>query len=869
MYTDGSAMTHTGPESLRREFAHGLPGSVPFIHVGCGYRDETGRNSALRAWLATALENDAACLLVLKSRGGESLSTYLRAGGVDVAACRDAGRLRLIDPDDVEEALETIASTEGPAYPGGLYAAIDASGDCGDPAVCVEDSLSRFRESVSGGALRILCLYDASRLSASNVADCLCRHPYIVVEGVLCENPEAEQELPLWTENREERELRRLLKGTLVHERLRRVQQERAERLPRMADRTEVGYFRANREGVLEQVNPAWLRMHGFDSLDEVVGRHFSLLPEPESCQETMDCLDRLLAGESVSSADVIRHRKDGSTGYHTISATPIVERGVVTGFEGFLIDTTRRRMAEESLRESVECYQLLANHANDLISRHAPDGTYLYASPACRRLFGCEPEDVIGRTPWQFIHAEDRSFVRRAFDQFTRDGGSIRLEYRRRCETGKYIWVETTARAIPGPSGETSEVICVARDASERKMAEQTRVELTERLQRAQKMESLSALTGGIAHDFNNLLMGILGNADLLGGGMPEGSPEGDRIQDIITSAERAADLCKQMLAFSGKGKSRVERLGMNELLQEVADRARLNLPHDVAISCELAADLPEVTADPQQIRQALKNLVSNAIESLGTGGGKVSLRSGAMECTGDYLRSVHLDENLPEGCYAYFDVEDNGCGMDEQTKARMCDPFFSTKFTGRGLGLGVVLGIVQGHLGAFKVDSSPNEGTTIRVLLPAAERRSVPRRSAPQTVEAPKGVRTVLLVDDEDIVRRVAKTMLERLGFAVLCAADGVEALELFKRYRDELAVVLMDVTMPRMNGEEAFREMHALCPTVPVILSSGYDEQEALHRNSENGLAGFIHKPYHLSALEDIIRQILGEVAHVHCT
>jgi two-component system, cell cycle sensor histidine kinase and response regulator CckA len=266
----------------------------------------------------------------------------------------------------------------------------------------------------------------------------------------------------------------------------------------------------------------------------------------------------------------------------------------------------------------------------------------------------------------------------------------------------------------------------------------------------------------------------------------------------------------------------------------------------------------LPPVEADATQIRQIVMNLIINASEAIGDESGVISISTGALECTRAYLKDVWLDEKIQEGSYLFLEVSDSGCGMDKETLARLFDPFFTTKFTGRGLGMAAVLGIIRGHHGAIKVYSEAGKGTTFKVLLPASGRAPERARAAADSADW-LGSGVVLLADDEATVRGIGKEMLQELGFTVLTAKDGREAVELFKA-APEVAFVVLDLTMPVMDGDQCFRALRQYNPEVKVVMSSGYNEQEVARQFVGKGVAGFIQKPYHLSTLRDAIRKIL---------
>jgi two-component system, cell cycle sensor histidine kinase and response regulator CckA len=284
------------------------------------------------------------------------------------------------------------------------------------------------------------------------------------------------------------------------------------------------------------------------------------------------------------------------------------------------------------------------------------------------------------------------------------------------------------------------------------------------------------------------------------------------------------------------------------------------VSISKKAVLKFRFAADLPPVEADATQMRQVIMNLVINASEAIGNRSGVISISTGAMDCDRAYLTSVLLNDPLSDGLYVYVEIADTGAGMDEATRARMFEPFFTTKFTGRGLGLAAVLGIVRGHRGAIKVYSEKGQGTTFKILLPAAlgVAEEVERSPGPPLV---RGQGTILFVDDEETVRALGKRALEKLGYGVLLATNGREALDLFEAHRQEIAAVILDLTMPHMDGEETFRELRRIDAGVRVVLSSGYNEQDVTQRFVGKGLAGFIQKPYPITTLSETLRAVLG--------
>ncbi|MCC6136457.1 MAG: response regulator [Gammaproteobacteria bacterium] len=398
--------------------------------------------------------------------------------------------------------------------------------------------------------------------------------------------------------------------------------------------------------------------------------------------------------------------------------------------------------------------------------------------------------------------------------------------------------------------------------DITERKWAEEKRLQMERQMQQTQKLESLGVLAGGIAHDFNNLLTIILGNASLALDEMPPLSPARDSLQAIEATSLRAAELCRQMLAYSGKGRFVIENIRMNDLIGEMISLLKASISKKAILNLNLKERLPPLRGDPSQIRQVMMNLVFNASEAIGEHGGVITISTGMMECSGEYISEFYLDESLTEGLYVWLEISDTGCGMDHETQRRIFEPFFTTKFTGRGLGLSAVLGIVRGHKGALKVYSEPGQGTTFKALFPAVQtdKPQIAQSSGSTHHSDWKGAGTILLVDDEESVRSLGNRMLERLGFKVLIAVDGQQALEIFRELSDEILLVILDLTMPYMDGEETFRELRRIDPKARVIMSSGYTESEITPRFAGKRLSGFLQKPYTLDTLTQRLRDAL---------
>ncbi len=413
------------------------------------------------------------------------------------------------------------------------------------------------------------------------------------------------------------------------------------------------------------------------------------------------------------------------------------------------------------------------------------------------------------------------------------------------------------------GTTNDELQAALAQRDAAE---AETVRKELEKQVQHAEKLKSLGVLAGGIAHDFNNLLAAVIGFADLALENLPADAPARRHIEEVVTAGERAAELTRQMLAYSGKGRFEPRVLDLHEVVAKLDSLMRAAVSKKAVLRYDLAEDLPAVKADASQIQQVLMNLVTNASDAIGKNDGVINVKTAVMAADRDYLDQTCLlsqrgsNEELPEGDYVYLEVRDTGYGMDGDTIGKIFDPFFTTKFSGRGLGLSAVLGIVRGHGGAIRISSEPWSGTTFRVLFPCSKKAAKKSKRPPTTFSALRGHGTILVVDDEEDVRKMATRTLERHGFSVVTATDGRDAVEVFRSSGDMIDVVLLDLTMPHMDGEETSLELRRIRPDVKIIFSSGYHEQDAIQQLDGQQRAVFLQKPYRSKKLVGLVHAVV---------
>jgi PAS domain S-box-containing protein len=379
------------------------------------------------------------------------------------------------------------------------------------------------------------------------------------------------------------------------------------------------------------------------------------------------------------------------------------------------------------------------------------------------------------------------------------------------------------------------------------------------EQLEHTQRLESLGVLAGGIAHDFNNLLTAILGNAAIAKARTDDLSPISPMLTNIENSSERAAELCKQMLAYSGKGKFIVKHISLTEMVEEMLVLLEVSIQKNIVMRLDLTQQLPYIEADASQMQQIIMNLVINASEAIDKNSGTITVYTGVVNISDEYIQTTYIHDNIQAGRYVTLEVSDTGCGMSKDTQKRLFDPFFTTKFTGRGLGMSAILGIVRGHKGAIKVYSEEGKGSSFKILFPCAT-SDKPMGTADIKPIHQSQHGTVLVIDDEESVREIASIMLEETGYTVLTASGGVEGVATFKAQQKSIVAILLDMTMPDMDGSTVFRELKIIQPDVTVILSSGYNEQDATNRFAGKGLAGFLQKPYTPNALYKKLSEVL---------
>ena len=622
-----------------------------------------------------------------------------------------------------------------------------------------------------------------------------------------------------------------------------------------------------NDEGSFIRLNPAWQDVLGYP-IGELQSVRFHELVHPEDLDATLAAMRRLSSGgQPLDFQSRFRHA-DGSWRW--------LEWRSVSGGQGLIYgvarDVTDRRLHELALREA-ERKAATSRERLLSVSELAHIGHFtidvLHDSvewtPELYRIFGRAPEHFQPSIPAvrDAIHAEDRATADKALSAARDSGQAQHFHFRAVRPSGELRHCLSIVEVEGGSTLPAERVYGLVQDLTELRRAEEEQRKLEQQVMQSQKLESLGVLAGGIAHDFNNLLTSILGNADLASTELSPSNPARPYLDDIEKVSRRAADLCRQMLAYSGKGRFVVQPISLNEIVREMAHLLGVSISKKVVVKYNFFPDLPSVMADATQVRQVVMNLITNASEAIAEVSGVVTLSTGVMDCDDEYLKGVVGDSDLhPAGQYVFLEVSDTGCGMAPETLNRIFEPFFTTKFTGRGLGLAAVLGIVRGHKGALRVYSEKGRGTTFKILLPAHHQVALSPDAGVNSTGLWRGKGLVLLADDEESIRSMGRRLLERAGFEVVAAADGREALSMFTQHKARVRLVILDMTMPHLDGEACFRELRRVDPSVKVIMTSGYNEQDIISRFVGKGLAGFVQKPYQANDLLPMIRKALGE-------
>jgi len=613
-------------------------------------------------------------------------------------------------------------------------------------------------------------------------------------------------------------------------------------RLAAIVESSEDAIIAKDLNGVILTWNRGASAVYGY-SAEEAVGQSINFLVPPDRLDEEQHILSSIRAGRRIQHFDTVRVRKGGTRIDVSLTISPVWENGRIVGASHIARDISERKRLEAA---NARLAAIVESSEDAIISKDLA-GCIQSWNAGAEKLYGYRAEEAIGRSIALLLLPADRRHEElEILERIARGERIQHFETTRLRKNGGLIEVSVTISPIYDTSGRIVGASHVARDITERRALE-------EQMRQAQRLESVGVLAGGIAHDFNNLLTGIIGNASLIDEDLPPDAHSRQFLDALMSAAKRAADLTAQLLAYSGRGRFFVGPVNLSEVLFEIRTLVRALVSKNVTLCLDLAPGLPPVEADSSQIHQLLMNLVINGAEAIGEDRpGTVTVRTRIEFLDEADIRAALGGADLQPGEYVSIEVQDDGSGMDEATQARIFDPFFTTKFMGRGMGLAAALGIVRGHHGAIRVSSAPGRGSTFRVFLPvsAAAQDGRPR--------ARRG--TVLIADDEEAVRQVARAALEAEGYSVLLAADGREALEMIRTV-PAISLVILNLTMPTMGAQEVLCQIRALRPDLPVVLSSGYSEAEVSRRFEGAVPAGFLQKPYGSAAIRKIVESVLA--------
>lgn len=599
-------------------------------------------------------------------------------------------------------------------------------------------------------------------------------------------------------------------------------------------------------DGLFVDINEGFTRLTGF-TREDVIGNtslEIDIWHDPADRQKLVEGLRQQGSYENLEAQF---RRKDGSIGTGLMSARVLSIKGV-PHIISITRDITERKQAEFERQRLMSAIK----QSGEIVVITDINGTIQFVNPMFETITGYSQDEAIGQNPRILKSGHhDQAFYETLWETIL--AGKLwtgRIINKRK--DGTLYTNECSISPVKKENGEIVNFVWIARDITKQ-------LEIEKGLAQAQRMDSIGSLAGGIAHDFNNILFPILGMSEILMEDLSPESSEYEYTEEIFRAARRGRDLVKQILAFSRKSEHMKLPIRVQQVLKEVFKLVRSTIPSNIEISQYIQSDCGLVMADPTQVHQIAMNLITNAYHAVEQTGGKISVRLTEADLASDDLAGTHLKPDK----YAMLSISDTGCGIDPMVKDKIFEPYFTTKEQGKGTGLGlaVVYGIVKEYHGDIKVYSEVGKGTTFNVYLPIME-KPTEAVTVSQAERYETGSERILLVDDEEPITRLEKQMLERLGYHVTSRINSVEALEAFKANPDAFDLVLTDMTMPNMTGDQLARELISIKPDIPIIICTGFSEKISQKRAKDFGIKGFLMKPIIKSEMAHVIRKVLDE-------
>jgi len=613
-------------------------------------------------------------------------------------------------------------------------------------------------------------------------------------------------------------------------------------------------------KGTITYANDKFCEISGY-TREELLGQNHRILKSGLHPKEFYRDMYQTISQRKVWRGEICNRAKDGHLYWLASTFVPFIDQeGKLEQYVAIRSDITAIKRLTEELLFTQARLRTFVEHSPAAVAMFDRDMRYLLASRQWHTDYQLEGRDVIGLSHYEVFPEISERW--REDHRACLSGAVIRTDADLLLRSdGSKQWLSYEVRPWHQTDGSIGGVVMFTRDITQHKLAEAERERLEQKLMETQKMESLGVLAGGIAHDFNNILTGIMGNNSLALNELPSGSPIREHLDSVNESSHRAAELIKQMLAYSGRGRFVIQKLDLSRVVEETSQLLGISISKKINLHYNLGRGLPAVDVDASQISQIIVNLVINASEAIGDWPGEVLISTGQMQVDKDFLAKDGLSNPLEPGEYVFVEVMDNGSGITPENLKRIFEPFFTTKFTGRGLGLAAALGIVRSHKGAFSVATEVGRGTHFKMLIPCSSGELEVPAVQPLEDHVWRGKGNILIIEDEETVRVTLERILIWLGFAVVIACDGREGVAKFSSAPGGFALVLLDLTMPQLDGAQVFAEIRRLNPTVPVVLMSGYNEKDATAHFADHGLAGFIQKPFDIPTLQSTLKTALA--------